>query len=84
MQTQIEARLEMTLFARNHTYIWAHGVVCWQMYRRYWIDHQDGHTEMGEDYNHSTFIDLILSGLLGMCASRKQLMKCMACTLRSY
>lgn len=32
----------------------------------YWIDHQDGDTEMGEDYNHSTFIDLVLSGLFGL------------------
>ena len=30
---------------------------------------------MGEDYNHSTFIDLVLSGLLGACASLNK-MRC--------
>jgi hypothetical protein len=32
----------------------------------YWIDRDDGNTDMGDDYNHSTFVDLILSGLLGI------------------
>merc|ERR1712039_861549 len=31
----------------------------------YWIDRQSG-THMGDDYNHSTFIDLILTGLFGL------------------
>jgi len=33
----------------------------------YWINRDDGHQyKKGDDYNHSTFIDLVLSGLLGL------------------
>ena len=31
----------------------------------YWVDHQLTGTEAGDDYNHSSFIDLVLVGLFG-------------------
>eukprot|EP00929_Paragymnodinium_shiwhaense_P095082 TRINITY_DN56042_c0_g1_i1.p1 TRINITY_DN56042_c0_g1~~TRINITY_DN56042_c0_g1_i1.p1 ORF type:complete len:246 (+),score=14.70 TRINITY_DN56042_c0_g1_i1:73-738(+) len=32
----------------------------------YWINRDDGGSDDGSDYNHSTFIDLVLTGLLGI------------------
>ena len=38
--------------------------------RMYWS--RAGNRDMGDDYNHSTFVDLVLSGLLGLRAQRAE------------